>query len=261
MNDICVFRQGWHWKGLLFGNLFAALWLGFFLTDTGFAAWRSIDESIFFALNGTLSEDNGWTRFWAWANVRTSDIVPLTIMLVSLTFPGMGIKRNHLQHAIIGFILLLVLMFPIRESVYEYARAIGLSGHSPSLILEPAFRFNEIVPDINAKDRAGHSFPGDHAAVVLTWAGFMVLNARSWLSLTAVLLAGLFMLPRIVGGAHWASDNLVGGTFSAIMTLTWAFCTPIMHNATRVVHKFLTPLIRLFGKIPLLNRLPILDAK
>ncbi|MEM5537132.1 phosphatase PAP2 family protein [Neptuniibacter pectenicola] len=258
MNTITVFNTRWNIKALIISHVVAFIWIGFFLTDTGFAFWRSIDQNIFFTLNGTLSEDNSWTRFWAWSNVRIFDMIPLLIMLASITFPGMGIKRDRLQQAFIGFILLLVLMFPIRESVYEYARAIGLSGNSPSLVLEPSFKFSKIVPDIPAKDSAGHSFPGDHAAVVLTWAGFILLNARSALSISALLLALLFMLPRIVGGAHWASDNLVGGAFSAMLTLSWAFCTPLMHYFTSGVHKLLRPLIDLFGKIPWLNQLPIL---
>lgn len=259
MNEVTVFRTQWNIKALILSHLFAFFWLGFFLTDTGFALWRSIDSTIFFILNGTLSAPDNWTRFWAWANVRIFDMIPLLIMLVSLTFPGMGIKRDRLQQAIIGFILLLVLMFPVRESVYEYARAIDLSGPSPSELLEPAYKFSQIVPDIKgAKDSAGHSFPGDHAAVVLTWAGFMILNARSWLSMSALLLAIAFMTPRIVGGAHWASDNIVGGAFSAMITLSWAFCTPIMHWATSAAHKILRPVINLIAMIPFLNKLPIL---
>lgn len=259
MNDVTVFRQRWNVKALLLSHLFAFAWFGFFLTDYGFSLWRSIDQNIFFLLNGTLSEDTGWTRFWAWSNVRIFDIIPLCIMLVSLTFPGFGIKRDRLQQALIGFILLLVLMFLIRESVYQYARDIGLSGNSPSLTLQPAFLFADIVPDIPAKDRAIHSFPGDHATVVLTWAGFMILNARSWLSISALVLALAFMLPRIAGGAHWSSDNLVGGAFSAMLTLSWAFNTPLMHWVTTWSHRLLSPLIRLFAKIPLLNKLPILS--
>jgi membrane-associated phospholipid phosphatase len=258
MNTVTVFRSNWNVKALIISHLFAFAWIGFFLTDTGFSFWRSIDQTIFFSLNGTLSADTTWTRFWAWANVRIFDMIPLVVMLVSITFPGMGIRRDRLQQAIIGFILLLVLMFPIRESVYEYARSIGLSGNSPSLMLEPAFRFSQIVPDIPAKDAAGHSFPGDHAAVVLTWAGFIILNARNGWSFAALLFAILFMLPRIVGGAHWTSDNIVGGAFSAMVTLSWAFCTPLLHHLTNGVHKLLMPLIRLFSKIPLLNKLPIL---
>ncbi|PIE20713.1 MAG: hypothetical protein CSA61_00675 [Neptuniibacter caesariensis] len=262
MKEVTVFRTRWNFKALLISHLFAFCWLGFFLTDTGFAFWRSIDRNVFFILNGTLSEPDNWTRFWAWANVRIFDMIPLLIMLASLIFPGMGIKRDRLQQAIIGFILLLVLMFPIRESVYEYARAIGLSGKSPSILLEPAYRFSEIVPDIKgAKDSAGHSFPGDHAAVVLTWAGFMMLNARSWLSLSALFLALAFMTPRVLGGAHWASDNFVGGAFSAIVTLSWAFCTPILHWATNSVHRMLRPLIQLISKVPLLNKLPVLQSQ
>ena len=261
MNTVTVFRPTWNIKALIISHLFAFAWLSFFLTDPGFAFWRSIDQTIFYSLNGTVSEDTGWTRFWAWANVRIFDVVPLIIMLVSITFPGMGIKRDRLQQAIIGFILLLVLMFPIRESVYEYARAIGLSGNSPSLMLEPAFRFSQIVPEIPAKDAAGHSFPGDHAAVVLTWAGFIILNARNGWSFFALVLAIFFMLPRIVGGAHWASDNVVGGAFSAMVTLSWAFCTPLLHHLTNATHRLLTPLIRLIAKIPLLNQLPILSQK
>lgn len=259
MNTVSVFRTTWNIKALLLSHLFAFAWLGFYLSDPGFAFWRSIDQSVFFTLNGTLSEDTSWTRFWAWANVRIFDMIPLVMMLISITFPGMGIKRDRLQQSIIGFILLLILMFPIRESVYEYARAIEVSGHSPSLMLEPSYRFSKIVSDIPAKDSATNSFPGDHAAVVLTWAGFIILNARSGISYIALFLAGLFMLPRIVGGAHWASDNLVGGAFSAMITLSWAFCTPLMHYLTSGAHRILRPLINLISKIPLLNKLPILQ--
>lgn len=261
MSSVTVFSTRWHFKPLIALHLFAFAWFGFFLTDTGFQFWRSLDRAVFFTLNGSLAEGGSWAQFWAWANVRIFDLIPLVIMLVSLTFPGMGIRRDRLQQAIIGFILLLILMFPFREAVYDYARAAGISGNSPSLTLQPAYMFADMFPDIPAKDRAGHSFPGDHATVVMTWAGFMLLNARSWLSLSAVFLAILFMLPRIVGGAHWLSDNLVGGLFSATLTLTWAFCTPLMHFCTRHVHRFLLPLIRLFAKIPGLNKLPILQQE
>ena len=259
MNSVSVFSTRWHVKSFIGLHLFAFIWLGIFLTEGGFQFWRSIDQQVFFFLNGSLADGGSWAAFWAWANVRASDTVPAILMLVALSFPGMGIKRDRLQQALIGFILLLVLMFPIRETVYEVAVSMGVSGNSPSLTLEPVYFFSQMFPDIPAKDRAGHSFPGDHATVLLCWAGFMMLNARNLLSISALLLAFVFMLPRLVGGAHWASDNLVGGMFSAIITMAWAFCTPLMHIFTSQVHKLLQPVIRLFCKIPLLNKLPILQ--
>lgn len=255
-----VFSRQWRPLPLLLGHLAAALLLASFIWPTGHELWRSLDQALFFQLNGSLADGGSWARFWAWANVRAADSVAALIILASLTFTGLGLQRRQLQPALIGFVLLMVLMFLVRRSLHEWALAQGLSGQSPSLVLQPAYMLSELAPDIPTKDRSGRSFPGDHAAVLLCWVGMLALNLRHKVfALIPLGLALLLMLPRVVGGAHWASDNLVGGTFTALVTLSWAFCTPLLQQATDAFWRLLRPLIELFGRLPLLGRLPFFN--
>lgn len=258
-----IFSTQWHLRALLGTHLFAFTLLGSFVLPEGHALWRSLDASVFYSLNGSLAEGGDWARFWAWANVRASDLVAGVVILATLTFPGLGLRRSQLQPGFVGFVfLLLFVMFPIRYTLYKWALANGYSGNSPSITLEPAYRLSELAPDIPAKDKSGRSFPGDHATVLWCWLGVMAFNMkRKALIVIPAVLAVLFMLPRVVGGAHWASDTLVGGGFAAMLTLSWAFHTPLVQKATDAIHFAVRPLINLVGRLPVIGRLPFFNPQ
>ena len=253
-----VFGQQWNFRALITTQLLAIALLLSFLIPEGHALWRSLDAQVFYALNGTLADGGDWTRFWAWANVRSSDLITGIVLLISLTFPGFGLQRNQLQPAFIGFVfLLLFVMFPIRYSLYKWASAYGYSGPSPSMTLSPSNLFRELTPDIPAKDRSGRSFPGDHATVLWCWVGVMAYHIRQRIMvLIPLTLALLFMSPRLVGGAHWMTDVLVGGGSVALMTVSVALYTPLVNKATMVIWRGLKPVINLIGRIPGLSLLP-----
>ena len=40
-------------------------------------------------------------------------------------------------------------------------------------------------------------------------------------------LAFLFMLPRLVAGAHWGQDDYIGGVAMAALALGWGYYTPL----------------------------------
>jgi len=255
-----VFSTRWRPLAFISMQLLAALLLLSFASDAGREIWRSIDQSVFYALNGSLFENERWASFWAWMNTREVDALSAVVMLLFLVFPGLGgLKRNQLQAAFTGFLLLMLLMLPMRELLSDYAKQSGLSGPSPSLQLEPAYLFGEHLPEIPAKDSASTSFPGDHASVLLIWIGFL-LFARSTLASVGVVLFGIFlMLPRLFGGAHWFTDAAVGGMCLALTTLAWAWATPVAGWLNRWLLMGLSPLYRLAGRIPLLGRLPFFN--
>lgn len=251
-----VFSTRWR-PGLLIGlHLAAAILLLSFVNESGRALWRSLDSQVFYALNGSLFASEGWARFWAWMNTREVDAASALLMLAFLVFPGLGFKRNQLQAGFTGFLLLMLLMLPMREVLSEYSEANGLSGPSPSLQLEPAYRFNTELPGIPAKDSASTSFPGDHASVLMVWLGFLLFNGRSLAALAATALALFLMLPRLFGGAHWFTDAAVGGLSLALVTLAWAWASPLPHLINQGLMRLLGPIYRLAGRIPLLGRLP-----
>lgn len=251
-----VFSTRWRPALLIGMHLAAAILLFSFINDSGHALWRSLDAQVFYALNGSLFANETWATFWAWMNTREVDAASALVMLAFLIFPGLGLKRNQLQAGFTGFLLLMILMLPLREVLSEYAADTGLSGPSPSLQLEPAYRFNAELPDIPAKDSASTSFPGDHASVLLVWLGFLLFNARSLGTLAATALAIFLMSPRLFGGAHWFTDAAVGGLSLALVTLAWAYASPLPQLINQGLLRLLGPVYRLAGRIPLLGRLP-----
>ncbi|GAA0793086.1 phosphatase PAP2 family protein [Marinobacterium sediminicola] len=255
-----VFSTRWRPALLIGMHLAAAALLFSFVNESGRALWRSLDAQIFFALNGSLFASETWASFWAWMNTREVDAISALVMLVFLVFPGLGLKRNQLQAGFTGFLLLMILMLPMREALSEYSVSSGLSGHSPSLQLEPAYRFSTELPDIPAKDSATTSFPGDHASVLMVWLGFLLFNARNLGTLAATALALFLMSPRLFGGAHWFTDAAVGGLSLALVTLAWACASPVPHWMNQGLMRLLGPLYRLAGRLPLLGRLPFFSG-
>ena len=57
-------------------------------------------------------------------------------------------------------------------------------------------------------------------------------------------------MPRLVAGAHWLSDVLVGGTFIALATTGWSLCTPYAARACALMDRYATPLLRRLGTLP-----------
>lgn len=251
-----VFGKQWRPVPLIIMHLAALLLMLSFISPTGFQLWRHIDSSIFYAFNGTLSEGSTWAWIWAWANTRYKDMLLALIMLLLLVFPGFGFKRPQLQQALVGFLALMIVLVPLRYFFYEGAKLLDLSGPSPSMLLSPAYLLTELFPHIPAKDGSSRSFPGDHATVLILWAGYLIMNNRSLGSYFAVFLATLMILPRMVGGAHWFSDVAVGGFSVALPILAWAFYSPLLLGLTHGMEKVFLPLFRLIGRIPLLKRLP-----
>ncbi len=251
-----LFTQRWHLPALIGVHLLTLLLLLSWRWAPTAMLWQQLDQQVFFALNGSLPDAPGWQALWALLNNRLADLLPLAVILASLALPGLGLRRNQLHRALVGFFLLLVLMLPYREGLHELAALLKWSGLSPSLTLQPAYLLSELVPEIPTKDRAYDSFPGDHATVLWLWAGYLILLQRSWVSLWALLVALAFMLPRLVGGAHWLTDNLIGGLCIALPTLAWAFASPALGWLDGTVSRHLSPRIyRLGERLPALQRL------
>lgn len=251
-----VFGTTWRPVPLLAMHLVAALLIMSFIINPSFELWRRLDTHIFFYLNGTLADGGTWAWLWAWANTRYKDMVLAFVMLAFIVFPGFSFQRNQLQQALIGFLALMIVMVPLRYFFYEFSKSLDLTGPSPSITLIPAYLLTELFPDISAKDASSRSFPGDHATVLLIWAGYLIMNKRCLGSLLATALAALMILPRLVGGAHWFTDVAVGGFAVALPVLAWAFYSPVVYRLTRWLEKAFLPLFALVGRLPLLGKLP-----
>jgi membrane-associated phospholipid phosphatase len=54
--------------------------------------------------------------------------------------------------------------------------------------------------------------------------------------MAGILLAPVFVFPRMFSGAHWLTDTLVGGTVFTLLAASWALATPLFYRAVALLY-------------------------
>lgn len=246
------------WKpGLFFGlNLLGLALLASLYIPAGAGAWRELDRAAFFVLNGSLAGGGPDALVWAVLNWRPVDLVAGLILLAALVIPGPVFRSPELRPAFFGFIAILGAGVLIRHGVDAWGQFLGRDDRSPTLLLENAHLLGEMFPNLDPKHSSSNSFPGDHAMVLFAWAGYLLIRRVCLGSLVALVLAVALALPRLVGGAHWASDVVVGGGAGAVLVLAWGACTPYADWAGSRLERWTMPLVgRVVRRIPPISRM------
>ena len=104
---------------------------------------------------------------------------------------------------------------------------------SPSLTFE-AVRLSQVETWVKAKDSSRFCFPSDHGTVSLAVAFYTLLRSPrrvGW----AFGLAVLFTVPRIIAGAHWLTDIVIGSAFVAFAGVSILMMTPLHDRAIRTL--------------------------
>lgn len=101
--------------------------------------------------------------------------------------------------------------------------------HSPSIIYDNVTLLSEKISFITVKDKSKSSFPGDHATTAILFAIFSRYFMGKKLGFFASLYAVFFCLPRLICGAHWATDIIMGSYVIALVTTCIALGTPIQY--------------------------------
>lgn len=224
----------------------AVVLLGSWLHPLTRSVWDQLDQSFFVTLNGSLAalqDLPGWTFSWAVMNSRLFDAVPFLIMLAFVAWPIEGRFRIRTQDGrltpevkrCISFLLLLIHLLLFRVIFHRLVDYFHWNHPGPSLVVPDTIFLSELHPQVHPKDHSSHSFPGDHTAVLVIWAAFCWTRIRSSRRYTAAFLAVFFSLPRLVGGAHWLSDDLVGGGTVAAATFAVIACSPALDQMTQAV--------------------------
>jgi len=238
------------WRPVLFIILIAsgALLLGSWWFEGSFTRglWDRLDQSVFFLFNGSLADGRWWQMTWAIANVRAFDAVGGVLILVVYMHYAFSQQRSYLAERLVMFVVLVVFVF---FAVQLGKVLLSFERPSPSKVLEPFYHLNKILPDIPAKVRSGNSFPGDHSTVLTFWACFMWAVAGWRYGLVAVSGAVILSLPRLVGGAHWLTDDIVGAVVIVLFGLPLLICTPLYFYVVRL----LQPLMQ--WPVKIINRL------
>ncbi|MCK5226999.1 MAG: phosphatase PAP2 family protein [Desulfobulbaceae bacterium] len=225
----------WRVSQLFICQLSAILLYASWLGGPFRGVWDRLDNAVFYFLNGSLQDGRSWQFFWAVANNRLFDLVPAMCMLgvfFHFLFAGNieGVQRREgLQRRVAVGIFMVVYSGLTTVALSEIFCSIDRL--SPTLVLEHSIRLSELFPDIPLKDASSVSFPGDHATILFLFAAFMWYYGGIQYGLAGLLLSVVFSLPRLVGGGHWLTDDVVGGGFIFLTAVGWALFTPL-HGVT-----------------------------
>lgn len=237
--------EGWFFGRILTCHILAFLIGMTLLWQPLGNVWHIVSAEVFYFVNGSLFWQHWWAVLWAALNTGTFDIVGAVLMfLPSVWYVFYGKEyafEERLARASVAWAGVIVIVIISKQILPE------IVFHSPSLTLEPAALLNEMVPSIEAKWESKNSFPGDHAVAAFAFVGlcFMLLDRRTaWIS---ALFGFLYSVPRLFSGAHWLSDELVGGGIALFIALGWATNIPAL-TWSRAIWQRLLGLFNKAGK-------------
>jgi membrane-associated phospholipid phosphatase len=231
----------WKFKTLLLCHVIGAiLFVSLFWPFTQ-AYWESIDIAFFKLVNSTLKDRPCWQLFWAFANHKLADwIEDLCVLCFFIAYVRQAHRNLRTRKVAellfcvlyIGAIIYFINRMLFRENLH-------IPRLSPTLVLEDSVRLSEEIPWMSIKDDSSKSFPGDHGTTALLFAASFSYLAGWRLGLFASLYAAFLCMPRLITGAHWLSDVIVGSGTITIIFLSWAFCTPLFAKFTSRCVRFL----------------------
>ncbi|MFH1573306.1 MAG: phosphatase PAP2 family protein [Acidobacteriota bacterium] len=218
-------RSGWNLSALVICQLSAILLLGSWCYGPTRALWDRLDHAVFSLLNGSLDGPEWWRTIWAVTNWRPFDLVPALITVgIFVVFICAGRRQHLVQRAAAGLVVALFILLVRKLANLDI---LEIDRKSPSRAVDSAIRLAKEFHWIGFKDSSTRSFPGDHSLFLIMLAVFFWYYGGLAFGLVYCGVTLLFSLPRMVVGAHWLTDNLVGAGFIALVSMSILLATPL----------------------------------
>lgn len=214
----------WRPRMLIGCNALALLLLASWYSSWGQAFWAPLDQWVFYTFNGSLAEGRIWQEFWAVVNTKRFDYASALLILSLFGVHVLtGDRQQIIQRTASGLLIALavVLTIQVAKNFLDYGRP------GPSTTLQPSVLLSQIVTGFEFKDSSGNSFPGDHGIALIMFTSLLWFFAGRTYGLIMAAFAAFLMLPRMIVGAHWLTDNLVGSTYISLFALSWLLATPV----------------------------------
>lgn len=225
-------EHNWSIQRLILAHAAVLLLLLSWLFEPTRGLWLTGDEGVFhFFDNGLKNGGDAWRLFWALMNHEWFDYIFGLVLLSVFVISGLGGgKQRWAWHLAVISVAVIAAFIGTR-----IGNLLPIDRYSATLVFPDAFHLSEWVSGFKTKDYSDDTFPGDHGVVGFIIAGFAVYYLKRGYGWAAVVLAVMYVIPRLVGGAHWLSDELVGAVFVSGIVLAWFFYTPL---ASVLVQRF-----------------------
>jgi len=229
---------------LLFGAaIYLKLWSSFALTANIF---DDLDYGLFYFLNNLLHNDL-WSFFCAILNTRYVDLISgLTLLSIAIAFVLHGGKYCILRRIIMFASISVFIMFSSYLSQYFF---LGVERISPTRehfggskymrrrimtkMEKKGIKMNIVFinhkhKNIKTKDGSNITFPSDHGIVLFAFFIGIFFYSGMKLGFISLFISILFSIPRLLSGAHFITDTIVG-TFVVLLISTAIFYTTPLH--------------------------------
>jgi membrane-associated phospholipid phosphatase len=240
----------WKLKKLLLWHLVLVFLVSSFLWAPTAYLWKKLDVGFFSWINSSLRGPFWWQNFWALANHKMADwvedvfILGFFIAYVRQAQKGLRLKRVSL----LVFIVLYIAAILYFVNRMFFRKTCQIPRESPTLVVDGSVRLSEHISWLHIKDDSTKSFPGDHGTTALLFSFSYFILAGWRLGLVALAYGVFLCLPRLITGAHWLSDVILGSGCITILFLSWAFCTPLASFCSKKIETFLRFLGSLFSR-------------
>lgn len=235
---------------LVIWHLLIAFLIGTFLWAPTRFLWERLDTAFFQLFNGSLRGRPNWQLFWAFANHRLADwiedICILAFFVVSVLRSPKEMRLRKISAFIFSAIAIALIIYFVNRMLFR--SYVHIPRDSPTLTFDTSVRLSQEIPWMRIKDGSPKSFPGDHATTALIFASSFFYFAGWRQGLVAIFYAAFLCLPRLVTGAHWLSDVLIGSGSIALFFMSWLLCTPIHTRCIEKIEKGLRLLLGLIKK-------------
>ena len=215
----------WNIKILLIPPLLMALIFISWLSPLFRPFWDRIDQMTFIYLNGWIKNSVYWQNFWAFTNHKAMDWIHDAIMFsffyFNITKASTELKSRKIAEVIVVLCFMTLILILVNNFFIHTPRK------SPTEIDPSAFRLSSVIEWMKVKDHSKKSFPGDHGTTAILFTCF-VFYLMGWKKgIGSIFYAIFFTLPRLISGAHWTTDILIGSALIAIGTTSLIMGSPL----------------------------------
>lgn len=192
--------------------------------------WRQIDTFAFYQFNHLLGL-GPWVQ-WTVAYMTQSwfDWVVCAVLGICCCIPGLVFCREQYRTGLYGLLFATIITYVIKL-LWPYC--VPIARASPSLLFDVDYLLPQLVPNLrHVKFMSPNSFPADHAAIILTCAVCLMAYGKRYARYAAIVIAILLCLPRLISGAHWLTDVMIGGILVALMSFS---CVHMIEKKKRLL--------------------------
>ncbi|MGM0440430.1 MAG: phosphatase PAP2 family protein [Chlamydiota bacterium] len=212
--------------------LISALILSWFLPPFK-GLWAYLDKHTFLILNHSLLGHPQIQQVTAWLNSRYADWL-FEGIIITLYLGYALIKKDISYLKKLGLVIATIAVSQVLINKLIFFNLLHISRESPSLVLGTSVDLS-IFPYLNNKVASVRSFPADHATTLFLCSMFSFSHFKKPAAAMVTAMALLLTLPRLIGGAHWLSDVVMGGLCIALFAWSMAeFYFPSLQSPSQV---------------------------